>query len=108
MTSREGSDGRSVGECSIHARHCGSGTGVFFLVQHLSVLLVYRSYSAYYPSLYLDINGEIDKMKNHSRPMFLSVKRYKKVEELYVKHQVPYEIARQRTTKGSYIRQDWY
>ncbi|CAK9251643.1 unnamed protein product [Sphagnum jensenii] len=107
---RRSDDGPGItnpGECTLHARECSGGTGVFFLVQHLFVLFVHRSYASYYPSIYLDSNEETDR-SNQNRPMFLSVKRYKKVEEIYANHSIPLEVTRNRTTKQSFIRLAWY
>jgi E3 ubiquitin-protein ligase UBR1 len=96
------------GECTLHARHCSGGIGVFFLVQNCYVLFVHGSFSSYFPSLYLDVNGESDHNKGQNRPMHLSLKRYAKVEEIYRNHMIPNEIARNRATKDTHIRLNWY
>jgi hypothetical protein len=104
----DSADDSNPGECTLHARVCSGGTGVFFLVQHLSVLFIHRSYASYYPSLYLDSNGETDRTKTQNRPMFLSAKRYRKIEEIYSHHQIPVEVTRNRISKSSAINLDWY
>lgn len=38
----------SVGECTLHARHCGSGTGMFLLVNKGSTLLIRESRAVFY------------------------------------------------------------
>lgn len=95
------------GECTLHARACGGGTGIFFLIQNFSVVLINDSRACFYPSLYLDANGETSRI-GQSRPMFLSLKRYLKVDEIYKNHLIPYEVARSRATNDRVIRQYWY
>jgi hypothetical protein len=92
----------------MHARTCGAGVGVFFLVAKCSVLLIRGSRACYYPSIYLDSNGEVPDGYGQFRPLFLSAKRMKKLEELYLNHQVAREVVRQRVNSDRTIRQNWY
>ena len=74
-----------IGECSLHARSCNAGVGVFFLVTKVQVLLVRGRMSAVHPSVYVyvyvdvDVNGEVPEVPEvHGllRPMYyLSAKR---------------------------------
>lgn len=96
------------GECTLHSQQCGVGVGVFFLVQSCNVLLLRGALSCYYPSFYLDSTGEINDNRGQNRPMFLSQKRFKKLEELYAGHQISREIARKRSTADSVVRLNWY
>ncbi len=96
------------GECTLHTRNCGHGVGAYFLIQSYCVILMHDSRASFYPSLYLDVNGETDNSKGQNRPMFLSMKRKQKVEEIYKNHMIPYEVARNRATKDKVIRQWWY
>jgi hypothetical protein len=66
------------------------------------------SMSCTYPSLYLDQNGESGEGSGQMRPMFLSQKRLRKLEELYLTHQIAREVTRQRVSTDRYIRQNWY
>lgn len=99
-----------LGECTLHAQQCGAGSSVFFLVQSCQVLLLRGALASYHPSFYLDSSGEVSEHHRgtQSRPMFLSAKRYRKVEELYLGHQVSREVARKRSTADSVVRQNWY
>jgi hypothetical protein len=97
-----------AGECTLHARSCGAGTGVFVLVQQCQVLLVRGSRSVYWPSLYLDSSGEVNEQRGQNRPLFLSAKRYKKLEDLYLSHQIAKELVRKRATAESVIRLNWF
>ena len=73
------------GECTLHTRSCGAGVGIFFLVQRFSCLLVRGGRSCYYPSIYLDALGESGSTLGgggKTRPLFLNLARYKKLEEV--------------------------
>ena len=104
----EAANKNNPGECTLHARICGGGTGIFFIIQHFSVVLLHDSRACFYPSIYLDSHGETDTSRGQNRPMYLSLKRYKKIEELYKNHLIPYEVARIRSNKDRVIRQFWY
>ena len=99
---------QSIGECTLHARSCGAGIGVFFLVHKCKVLLMRGPMSCTYPSVYLDQNGEAPEFTGQMRPMFLSAKRLRKIEELYLTHQIAKEVTRQRVSSDRFIRQNWY
>lgn len=101
-------DRNSAGECTLHARSCGAGIGVFFLVQHCQVILIRGSRGVYSPSLYLDSSGEVSENRGQNKPLFLSTKRYKKLEEMYVNHQVGKEVVRKRASAESVIRLNWF
>jgi len=96
------------GECTLHARSCGAGIGVYFLIQTCKVLLVKGSRSCYYPSIYLDSIGEVNEYRGQKRPMFLSMTRYRKLEELYLSHQIGITVIRNRSSADSIIRTNWY
>jgi hypothetical protein len=75
-----------------------------------SVLLIRDSRSCYYPSLslYLDSSGDVGSSKLNHRPMFLSMTRYLKLQEMYLTHQISREVVRQRTTANAVIHQNYY
>jgi len=96
------------GEATLHARECGSGVGVLFLAHKGTVLLLRGSRAIYYPSVYVDQNGESGEGLHNNRPLFLSAKKYRKLEELYLKHQIGTEVTRNRSTADKNIRLNWY
>lgn len=98
------------GECTLHARKCAGGVGIYYLLQHFTVLLVRDSRCCYYPqlSLYLDSSGEVSQSRAQNRPMFLSSKRHKQVENLYLSHSIAKEVVRTRSMEDRYIRQYYY
>jgi len=99
---------RSPGSCTLHARKVGSGTGVFFLVQKCTVLLIHNKKSAYSASLYVDENGEEDTGLRRGRPLFLKQERYEALENLWRQHGIPREVAQIRSTSDRVIRENWY
>lgn len=100
---------RHPGECTLHSRCCGAGIGLFFLVQRCCLLLIRGSHAIYSYSLYLDANGDAgDSSRGHNRPLYLSQRRLQKIEQLYLTHALPAELARRRATADRVVRQNWY
>lgn len=99
----------NAGECTIHARNCGVGAGVFFLVQKCSVLLVRGPFAIIHSPIYLDSHGEVvDAGRGQNRPLFLSQKRYRRLQELYLSHSLATEVVRQRASSDTHIKSNWY
>ena len=96
------------GECSLHARSCNAGVGVFYLITKVQVLLVRGRMSSVHPSVYVDVNGEVPEAHGLLRPMFLSARRYARLEEMYLSHQVVREVTRHRAMADRVLRLDWY
>ena len=97
------------GECTLHARICGAGIGIFYVIQSCRCILIRSSRSCYFPSLYADEDGEMDtNVKHHSRPLYLYRERYLKLNEMYIKHQIAGEVVRKRSSEDSVIREYWY
>lgn len=99
---------RAPGACTLHARNVGSGTGIFFLPQKCTVLLVHNKKSAYWASLYVDENGEEDPNLHRGRPLFLKEDRYEALATLWREHGIPGEVAQIRSTSDRVIRDNWY
>ena len=99
----------SSGECTLHAGCCGAGVGVFLMLRRAAVLLVHGRHAVYRPSLYLDEDGEVDQLMRSNKPLFLSYPRLQELNKLYLRHEVPREVARQRhSSHGEVIRNSWY
>ena len=96
------------GECTLHARRCGGGNGIFMIMLHNWVLILNGPRSCKYPALYLDKNGEAGEGRGANRPMQLSEARLKKLEELYLNHQIASEISRKRLNQDRHIRMNYY
>ena len=96
------------GECTIHARQCGGGVGIFLNLLNNWVLLMRSGRACKSPPLYLDVNGETGESRGQHRPLILSKVRYQKLEELYLRHQVASEVSRKRLNQDRNIRMHWY
>lgn len=98
-----------VGECTVHSRLCGAGTGLFLLVQQHCVLALRGSRAVYLPALYVDEHGEPpDGHRGQSRPLFLSRSRYRRLRDVVLKHQLGRDVARIRASDDRRIRLNYY
>ena len=101
--------GGSSGECTMHSQCCGAGVGVFLMLRRAVVLLVHGKHAVYRQSLYLDEDGEVDQHMRSNKPLFLSRSRLQELNKLYLRHEIPREVARQRhSSHGEVIRNSWY
>ena len=98
----------TVGECTLHARGCGAGVGVFFLVQKCSVFLMRGPRTCRYPSIYLDQNGDMPDTNGQMPPLFLSFKNLRRLEEMYLGHHIAREVTRRRSSQDTVTRLDYY
>jgi hypothetical protein len=96
------------GECTLHARRCGSGHGIFMNIMDNWVLILNGPRSCKFPALYLDKNGEAGEGRGPNRPLRLSEARYMRLEELYLGHNIASEISRKRLNQDRHIRMNYY
>lgn len=83
--------------------------GVYQFCNRGNVLLISGDLSVLRPSLYVDRYGEVDKTMGFNRPLTLSSARYQQLEALYVRHEIPMFVARQRYNhRGQAIRNGWF
>mmetsp|Transcript_53360 Transcript_53360/g.72920 ORF Transcript_53360/g.72920 Transcript_53360/m.72920 type:complete len:145 (+) Transcript_53360:232-666(+) len=97
-----------AGGCTRYANRHGGGTGIFLLVRQCTVLLVRYQHAAYFPSIYVDDNGEEDRGMRRGKPLSLSNDRYAALEALYASHRVASEVARLRSSGSRVIIRDNY
>jgi len=95
------------GRCTRHARECGLGTGVIFLLQECSVLLVHGDRASYFPSPYVDAYGERHK-QFRGRPLFLDARRLEALRRVWARQRVPYEVVHSRSTSKHVIHHAYY
>ena len=98
----------SPGECTLHTRTCGAGTGLYLFVLHNVVLMMRGARSSKFGALYLDKNGDTGDERGVHRPLALSITRFQKLEELYMRHQIASEVTRHRLTQDRTIRSYYY
>lgn len=105
------------GECTLHSLECGSGVGVFYLVSSCQTLLCRAGRAIIAPSIYVDATGEAAQDRSaagtvlssgENRPMYLSEKRLRKLEDWYLSHVVAKEVTRKRQGERSVIRLNWF
>ncbi|KAG8463906.1 hypothetical protein KFE25_000074 [Diacronema lutheri] len=99
---------RGVGELTLHARTCGHGVGIFFLLHRCVALLIRGSRAAYAPSPYVDAHGDEDPMLKRGKPLFLHAGRMAQLEALWLTHGVAAEIVRVINTSERVIRNNYY
>jgi len=99
---------RQPGACTVHAYGCSGGTGIFFLVQKCTVLLIRDGKAACWSSLYLDEYGEEDENVRRGRPMFLNQNKYKALKIMYVQHRVAQEVTSIRSHADRVISENFY
>ncbi|TYZ62577.1 hypothetical protein PybrP1_003089 [[Pythium] brassicae (nom. inval.)] len=100
------------GACTVHAKKCGRGSGMFLLVLEGAVLLVYWKLSAYVGSLYVDEYGEEfgerNRELNKGRPLFLNEERRERLLRLWLRHEIPYEVVKIQNSSERVIRNSHY
>lgn len=100
------------GACTVHAKKCGRGSGMFLLVLEGAVLLVYWKLSAYVGSLYVDEYGEEfgerNRELNKGRPLYLNEERRERLLRLWLRHEIPYEVVKIQNSSERVIRNSHY
>lgn len=105
-------DEANPGACTIHAKKCGRGSGMFLLVLEGAVLLVYWKLAAYVGSLYVDEYGEEFGERNRElskgRPLYLNEERRDRLLRLWLRHEIPNEVVKIQNTSERVIRNSHY
>lgn len=95
------------GECTLHARYCGFGSGAFFLLQKHAVLLISSEKAAFWASLYLDSNGESG-VDGACKPLTLETGRVRRLAEMMLRGELGREVARIRSSSDKVVRNYYY
>lgn len=100
------------GACTVHAKKCGRGSGMFLLVLEGAVLLVYWKLAAYVGSLYVDEYGEEfgerNRELNKGRPLYLQEDRRQRLLRLWTRHEIPNEVVKIQNSSERVIRNSHY
>jgi hypothetical protein len=106
-----------------HALRCGAGEGMFLLLKETAVVMLrYTITGCFYSSPYLgtvacpifpastaphthcgsrgplpDVHGEEDSGLRRGRPLYLDMDRYQALRDLWLGHQVPNVISKERS-----------
>mmetsp|Transcript_30818 Transcript_30818/g.49388 ORF Transcript_30818/g.49388 Transcript_30818/m.49388 type:complete len:1932 (-) Transcript_30818:165-5960(-) len=96
------------GECTKHTEDYHNGIGMVLLFRRSSsVLLINRSCSSYWGSLYVDQNGD-DQQVFPSLPMFLDKQRFNRIEKLWAENNIPNQVSSLRNQASVVIRRNYY
>lgn len=94
------------GECTQHSYKCGAGSGMFFLLQECSGLIVHKKNAAYIHSPYVDSHGETPQYRG--RPLNLDLDRYELLREVWFSHGVRQKVVAERASARQVILNDFY
>ena len=97
-----------IGECTMHARKCGGGNGMVFLVYECAVILIAGKRAARFPSPYVDAFGESPNAHQRRRPLARDDRIYGALGDLWEGHQVAAEVSRLRDSSERLIRDNYY
>jgi len=102
-----------TGNCTVHAKVCHKGIGLFILVLEGVTLLIYRSRAAYYNSIYVDKYGEEfgerhRNLSNRGRPLYLNTERYNLLQMWYSGHQIPQQVVKIQNNSERVILNSYY
>jgi len=84
------------GAATIHNQRHHLNVGVIFALHRRVLILMHRRKTAYWPSLYVDKYGEDNSHTNRGLPLYLDVKRWEKLQNLWATNGIPKEVARYR------------
>ena len=85
-----------------------TGVGIFLLLNRTSVLLVRKSWSCYWPSIYVDEFGEEDVNMRRGMPLVLSPSRAAALWSLYESGGVADAVTQKRMSSDRVLRRHWY
>jgi hypothetical protein len=94
------------GECTKHAVKCGSGCGLFFLLQECVGLILHGKKAAYVHSPYVDSHGETPQYRG--RPLNLDMGRYEILYEMWAGHSIRERVMSERANSRQVIIANFY
>jgi len=94
------------GECTKHAIKCGSGCGLFFLLQECVGLILHGKKAAYVHSPYVDSHGETPQYRG--RPLNLDMGRYEILYEMWAGHAIREKVMAERAISRQVIIANFY
>lgn len=100
-------DGEHLGACTLHAIHCGAGTGIFLRIRDCDVILMAgRSRGCLYPAPYVDEYGEKDPGLKRGNPLHLCHEHYRQLHLLWQQHGITEQVSRNQDVNSVFIF-DW-
>jgi len=100
-------NGGGLGLVTEHCKTCSKDSGVFFLLQDATILLMHGDRACYFKSPYCDANGESQKTFR-GKPLFNDAKRFEIIEGVWLGHEIPREVASKRSTLPQIVRLGYF
>ena len=102
---RESERSRSVGSCTLHSMVNHGGIGVYYLIHDNKIVLVKGRMAAFYPTLYVDANGEdVARVSTGKhRPLYLERSRWEALAQLVQSHLIGHVVSSLRSSSDGWI-----
>ncbi|XP_065213791.1 E3 ubiquitin-protein ligase UBR2 [Planococcus citri] len=101
-------NGVMVGACAYHAQYCGAGAGIFLRMRECEILLLSCfNRGCFLAPPYVDEYGETDQGLRRGNPLKLCLKRYKKLENIWLSHSIHEEVSRSLESTHSLAVTQW-
>ena len=100
-------DAGGKGFCTLHTEKCGPDGSIFFLLQDCHILLSHRRQCSYFPAPYVDYHGERHRQVR-GKPLHLDTNRFESLNQLWLSHNIPQEVALNRQNSSRIIIQGYY
>jgi len=94
------------GQCTRHSYVCGAGTGIFFLLQSCTSLIMHKGKAAYAHCPYVDSHGETPQFRG--RPLNLDRERYEHLREMWIGHSIRNQVLVERSSSRPIITPNYY
>lgn len=91
------------GECTMHAKKCGAGQGLFILPLASVVVAVGNPRNCILDGPYVDAHGETDSYLKRSCQLMLSQNKLDQMRLAYTRGTIPIEIVKQNQLTGRYV-----
>ena len=107
MTCAQILDAGGSGYVTAHCRLCAADGGAAFLLQESVMLLLHGDRASYFPSPFVDENGERGKL-SRGKPLLWDDRRGALLDTLYAKHELGREIMQKRASSQRVILANYY
>jgi Proteolysis_6 C-terminal len=107
MTCSQILDAGGTGQVTAHCRVCSADGGAAFLLQESVILLLHGDRASYFPSPYIDENGERGKL-SRGKPLLWDDRRGALLNTLYAQHELGKEVMLKRTSSQRVIIANHY
>ncbi|CAG0917514.1 unnamed protein product [Notodromas monacha] len=97
-----------VGAATYHTRCCGAGCGIFFVVQHVAILMLSeKNKGCNMNAPYVDKFGEPDMGLRRGNPLTLHKERYLELQKRWLTHCIPESTSSAMDNASQFLSTDW-